>query len=459
MNKLKEQLKHKYAYNINDSSKGKKVTVSSGKDFLQLRGGFYDDIENNDISIKLKQKQLQKIKNESLKEFVFTNKLIPHKWKKKLNYQNDVIKILAKDNDFLLYVSRGSNPSMAETISTGSNTSNISRNYKTIKKGLTTSYSQMFPKINNRFLSEEKQKIKNDINRNININVNVNKTMDEDFSNNEKTFSASKSPYPKLKPENKNDIMSDKDITNLLEEFRTAYPIKLSKEDQNEQEYVHGHGDSLDTKSNKNNIPKSDLLFYNTFMQINRNINPFANIHNMKLDKRQRIFRQNIFNNLIPPKDNKILKSNSMVNLDPSNKFKKMKIKKEEKEHKFGPFLNLDFDSFYKKTKINNPVIQKNLEFINFYGPYYSYCPPCLNRNLEFYNNLEPNQCLKLIQYIKKIRGKKNIINLKEKKQATNERKSEKKTSSLDEDIKIENENENDNDMVLEKVESVEFSQ
>ena len=402
MNKLKEQLKHKYAYNINDSSKGKKVTVSSGKDFLQLRGGFYDDIENNDISIKLKQKQLQKIKNESLKEFVFTNKLIPHKWKKKLNYQNDVIKILAKDNDFLLYVSRGSNPSMAETISTGSNTSNISRNYKNIKKGLTTSYSQMFPKINNRFLSEEKQKIKNDINSNININVNVNKTMDEDFSNNEKTFSASKSPYPKLKPENKNDIMSDKDITNLLEEFRTAYPIKLSKEDQNEQEYVHGHGDSL---------------------------------------------------------DNKILKSNSMVNLNPSNKFKKMKIKKEEKEHKFGPFLNLDFDSFYKKTKINNPVIQKNLEFINFYGPYYSYCPPCLNRNLEFYNNLEPNQCLKLIQYIKKIRGKKNIINLKEKKQATNERKSEKKTSSLDEDIKIENENENDNDMVLEKVESVEFSQ
>jgi hypothetical protein len=83
MNKLKEQLKHKYAYNINDSSKGKKVTVSSGKDFLQLRGGFYDDIENNDISIKKKQKQLQNIKNETLKEFVFTNKIIQDKCKKK----------------------------------------------------------------------------------------------------------------------------------------------------------------------------------------------------------------------------------------------------------------------------------------------------------------------------------------------------------------------------------------
>ena len=454
MNNLKEQLKHKYAYNINDSTKGKKVTVGSGKDFLQLKGGFYDEIEDNDISIKLKQNQLQKIKNESLKEFVFTNKLIPDKWKKKLSYQKDVIKILAKDNDFLLYVSRGRNPSKEENVSTGSNTNdNINKNY--IKKGLKTSYSQMFPKINNRFLSEEKQKIKKDINNNINLN----KTADEDFSNNEKSFSASKSPNPKLKPENKNEIMKDKDIINLLEEFRIAYPIKLSKEDQNEQEYDHGHEESLDKKSNKKNLYKSDLLFYNTFLQINRNINPFANIHKMKLDKRQRIFRQNIFNNLIPPKDQKILKSNSMVNLNPSNKFKKMKIEKEEKEQKFGPFLNFDYDSFYKKTKINNPIIQKNLEYINFYGPYYSYCPPCLNRNLEFYNNLEPNQCLKLIQYIKKIRGKKNIFNFKEKKKANNERKSEKKYSSLDEDIKIDNENENDNNMILEKTESVEFNQ
>ena len=361
MNNLKEQLKHKYAYNINDSTKGKKVTVGSGKDFLQLKGGFYDEIEDNDISIKLKQNQLQKIKNESLKEFVFTNKLIPDKWKKKLSYQKDVIKILAKDNDFLLYVSRGRNPSKEENVSTGSNTNdNINKNY--IKKGLKTSYSQMFPKINNRFLSEEKQKIKKDINNNINLN----KTADEDFSNNEKSFSASKSPNPKLKPENKNEIMKDKDIINLLEEFRIAYPIKLSKEDQNEQEYDHGHEESLDKKSNKKNLYKSDLLFYNTFLQINRNINPFANIHKMKLDKRQRIFRQNIFNNLIPPKDQKILKSNSMVNLNPSNKFKKMKIEKEEKEQKFGPFLNFDYDSFYKKTKINNPIIQKNLEYINF---------------------------------------------------------------------------------------------
>jgi len=452
MDKLKEQLNHKYAYNINATTKGKKVKVGSGRNFLKLSGDFYDDIENNDISIKQKQKQLQKIKNESLKEFVFTNKEIPDKWKKKLNYQNDVIRVLANDNNFLLYVGRGNKPAMEETMSTAlSSSDNFQRNYKYFH-GLKTSYSQMFPKIRSRFSSEEKQTLRNDINNNATINININKTLDEDLSNNENTASASKSPYPKLKSQSKKEIMNDKDIANLLEEFRILYPIKVKKEDQHKHEFELGLEESTD---GKNKSPKSNLLFYNTFLQMNKSQNPFATIHKMKLDKRQKAFRQNIFNNLIPPKNKKALKSNSMVNLNPSFKFKNMKIKKEEKEQKFGPFLNYDHNSFYKKTKISNPIVKKNLEFINYYGPYYSYCPPCLNRNLEYYNNLEPNQCLKLINYIKKIRGKKNIISFKEKFATTN-RNNEKK-AVFDEDIGKTIDNESDK--ILEKTESLEFSQ
>jgi hypothetical protein len=445
MEQLKEQLRHKYAYNINDNTKGKKGRV--GSNFLKLNGGFYDDIENNDISIKQKQKLLQKIKNESLKEFVFTNKEVPDKWKKKLNYQNDVIKVLANDNDFLLYIGRGSKQAMAETISTAlSSSDNFQKNYKNIH-GLKTSYSQLFPKIKSRFSSEERKTLRNE------YNSNANKTLDEDLSNNENTASVSKSPYPKLKSHNKKETMSDKDIVNLLDEFRILYPIKVKKEDQHKPEFELELENSIDRK---NKSPKNNLLFYNTFLQMNKSSNPFANIHKMKLDKRQRAFRQNIFNNLIPPKNKKSLKSNSMVNLSPSYRFKNMKIKKEENEQKFGPFLNFDHNSFYKKTKISDPMVKKSLEFINYYGPYYSYCPPCLNRNLEYYNNLEPNQCLKLINYIKKIRGKKNILNLKETAFSTTNRKTEKK-SSFDEDIGKTIDNESAK--ILEKTESFEFSQ
>ena len=44
-----ERQRHKYAYNINDTNKTKKITMGSGKDFLSLNRGFYDEIENNDF--------------------------------------------------------------------------------------------------------------------------------------------------------------------------------------------------------------------------------------------------------------------------------------------------------------------------------------------------------------------------------------------------------------------------
>ena len=70
-------------------------------------------------------------------------------------------------------------------------------------------------------------------------------------------------------------------------------------------------------------------------------------------------------------------------------------------------FLDSDNEAFNKKIDINNPLVLKSLEGINFYGPYYSYCPPCGNKNLEFYNNLEHHQCMQIIKLIKKTKGRK----------------------------------------------------
>ena len=452
MRRLNRELRHKYAYNINDSAKGKIVSIGSGKDFLQLNRGFYDDIENNDISIKQKQKQLQKIKNDSLKEFVFTNKQIPEKWKKKLGYQNEVIKILAKDNNFLYYIARGGGPSQSSMIETASTkmytTDNFNKTNKTGKtSGLKTCYSQIFPKIKNRFISEDKGNIKTDL---LNKNEQQKIVEEEDLSVNENTFSNSKLPNspPKLRT-NKKEVMSEKDIANLLEEFKIAYPIKIEKEEPEE---------SLDVKRNDNtlesneNMPKNSLLFSRTYnlssslLQTHKGYNPFINIHKIKA-KRQRVFRQNIFNNLIPPKNKNT--SNSIISLNSNGKLRKIKINK--KEEKFGPFLNFDYEAFYKKTKINDPAIERQLENINFYGPYYSYCPPCLNRNLEYYNHLEPNQCLKLIKYIRKVRGKK-IIDIKENTSiSSNEKKIEKKISAFDGNL-------NDNETINEKGETIELT-
>ena len=245
---------------------------------------------------------------------------------------------------------------------------------------------------------------------------------------------------------NKKGMMNEKDIINLLEEFKTAYPIKLPKEDEDMIEKIH----EKEKKSIKSNLLFSQEFNYNKLLQKNLKYNAKDNFHKIRI-KRQRAFRQNIFNNLIPPKNVKIndlinQKSNSMNNINSYKNIKSM--------NRTTSFLNSDSESFYKKCKINNPVIQRNLENINFYGPYYSYCPPCLNRNLEFYNNLEPNQCLKLIHYIKKIR-KKSILNIK----GTNSSSTTnlKKPKNLDEMFKNEN-SANDDDTNNEKKDTIELS-
>ena len=403
-----ERLKRKYAYNINDSTKIKKVTMGSGNDFLSLNRGFYDDIENKDISIKKNNRLLKRIKNDSLKEFVFTNVQIPDKWRNKLDYQNSIMKILARDSNFLAYVGRGGNANKNETTSTKMYTRDnltVSGNLKKKRGFMTksgTCYSQLFPRIDRSRISFEEKKFSGEQNRN-KLKINEDEDMSLKEMDNSNINTITRTSFPKNK--NKKEVMNEKDVINLLEEFKAAYPIKLPKEEDEQIEKIN----KKEKEINKTNLLFSQTFNYNQLLQKNLKYNAKDNFHKIKM-KRQRAFRQNIFNNLIPQKQ--LIESelftkndnNKDNNIDSNKKIKIMS--------RTTSFLNSDFESFYKRIKINNPLIERNLENINFYGPFYSYCPPCLNRNLEFYNNLEHNQCLKLIHYIRKIK-KKGILNIK----------------------------------------------
>ena len=425
-----DKLRHKYAYNINDSNKTRKISLGSGNDFLSLNKGFYDEIESNDVSIKNKNRQLKKIKNESLKEFVFTNVQIPDKWKTKLDYQESVMKILTKDNNFLSYVGRGGGGILSknDTVSTKMYTKDSFNKTANIKKnkplGSSTCYSQIFPKIDKQkfaFIEDKK----------------INK--EEDLS---KIDNETKASFQKVKGKKG---MSEKDIINLLEEFKTAYPIKLPKEEEDQIEKIN----EQEKKTMKSNLLFSQEFNYNKLLQKNLKYNASDNFHKIRI-KRQRAFGQNIFNNLIPPKNAKIIELNQKNNINNFNSYRKLRSM-----NRTTSFLNSDSEYFYKKCKISNPIIERNLENINFYGPYYSYCPPCLNRNLEFYNNLESNQCLKLIHYIKKIR-KKSILNIKENNNSSSATV-EKKSKNIDDLLKNDN-SINEEDSNNEKKDTIELS-
>ena len=434
-----EKLKHKYAYNINDSTKIKKIKMGSGRDFLSLNRGFYDDIESKDINIKKKNRQLKKIKNDSLKEFVFTNVQIPDKWRTKLDYQNSVLKMLAKDTDFLSYVGRGANISKNDTSTTKMFTrDNYGVNTLRKNRGMSTCYSQAFPQIDGSKIFREEKKIDFTQKRFKSIEDEDDLDIREVDNNISNINSVTKISFPKGK--NKKEVMNEKDVINLLEEFKLAYPIKLPKEEEEQFEKMQ----EKDNKINKNNLLFSQTFNYNQLLQKNIKYNALDNFHKIRI-KRQRAFRQNIFNNLIPPK--KIIEDEQSTKN--KNIFSYNKIRTISRSTSF---LNSDYDSFYRRIKINNPMILRNLENINFYGPFYSYCPPCLNRNLEFYNNLEQNHCLKLIHYIRKIR-KKNILNIKGTSSTSlSDKKDQKKINELKENsISIK-------DTINEKKDSIELS-
>ena len=434
-----EKLKHKYAYNINDSTKIKKIKMGSGRDFLSLNRGFYDDIESKDINIKKKNHQLKKIKNDSLKEFVFTNVQIPDKWRTKLDYQNSVLKMLAKDTDFLAYVGRGANISKNDTSTTKMFTrDNYGVNTLRKNRGMSTCYSQAFPQIDGSKIFREEKKIDFTQKRFKSIEDEDDLDIREVDNNISNINSVTKISFPKGK--NKKEVMNEKDVINLLEEFKLAYPIKLPKEEEEQFEKMQ----EKDNKINKNNLLFSQTFNYNQLLQKNIKYNALDNFHKIRI-KRQRAFRQNIFNNLIPPKKT-IEDEQSTKN---KNIFSYNKIRTISRSTSF---LNSDYDSFYRRIKINNPMILRNLENINFYGPFYSYCPPCLNRNLEFYNNLEQNHCLKLIHYIRKIR-KKNILNIKGTSSTSlSDKKDQKKINDLKENsVSIK-------DTINEKKDSIELS-
>ena len=336
MNNKKIMKGTKYAFNINNINT-RKDFKGSLSDFKSLNRGSYDEIESNDITIKDNIEKLKHLKNDTIKQFVYTNKDIPVQWKNKLDYKQNLLRIFINDINFLSYLGVGNFKEMSKS------TKNKKKKENIIKESSKEKTSFDISK------ESEQEKITNSPNRSL----------------------TNKNKYGRYKEKHN---YTNKEIVGILEEFKSAYPI-LIKEKENNEIYNISNKKNYEEKINK--------TCYNININERKSRNKLI-FPNIKLitSKRQNTFRQNIFTNLLP----------SRINNNNN-------------------YLNSNSEMFDKKININNPTIVKYLEGINFYGPYFSYCPPCGNKNLEFYKNLEENQCLQIIQQIKKNKGTHILFN------------------------------------------------
>ena len=65
----------------------------------------------------------------------------------------------------------------------------------------------------------------------------------------------------------------------------------------------------------------------------------------------------------------------------------------------YGPFLNIN--SKIEKIEIKNREVKNLVEECNNFGPFYSHCPSCNNRNLSFYQNMNADNAKKLLTFLR----------------------------------------------------------
>ena len=378
----------KYAFNLSEKKKAIEIEKTLHQAFKKKIRGFYDDIETNDLKLHKMKKELNNIKTSSIKESVYTNKNLPDQWKNKIGYHDNMFKIFSDDKNFLIYMGKGGNQRAFSNEEPRNNNS----------MAMNKTVSSFFPRIkkNNTIINMKHLGVKLEDKYN-------NKKKENTNSDEEQAKSIVDIIRHKFMPGKKKEE-SVKEIMTILEDYKTAFPIKIEKNNLLITEINETQNKEKETENERENETMKKIAnktFSNSLYKRDKNnleINAFHNLDRMKLEDRQESYRQNIYTSLIPISSR--TQSSKLKSRVKSNK----KLKKIE-ESKYGPFLSSNIELFDKKVEINNPVLKKNLESINFYGPYYSYCPPCKSRNLEFYKNLDINKAKDIIHYIKNEKG------------------------------------------------------
>ena len=367
MKLLRDKREINYAYNINNSpnnTKAKKISFNS------LSKNFYEDLINSDINIKSNRHILNKIKSKSIKESIYSNKMVPSEWKIMLGYQNDVYRIIDKDPAFALYLGRSQKESNYNKFSEAQKLKTISDSQNFEQKPIPDFIKKFFSKSDNKTPRRYK-----DVE---NSSLIENKKDEEKNNNTEKIkFQRRPSQIYQRGLINEKIVIDDKLISSKLDEFRTKY-------DLNKYMYDIKDKRTLDKEKKINNILTPNIKERET------NYRQFLKTRTQ--NDKEHVLKSSIYYNLIS-KDN-------------DNNKLKTSLKKNNLKPIIKPgsiFLNHNKE-FDKVIEITNPKIKRDLELIDYYGPLYTHCKLCNNRNLEFYQNSEPNQTLKLLHFLKRIK-------------------------------------------------------
>ena len=183
----------------------------------------------------------------------------------------------------------------------------------------------------------------------------------------------------------RNKTMDDREVDIYLTNLGKSFPIKekLNELFDDKTLMTIENKNKINVKKNNSNNDKADLRYKCVITE-----------------KKKNDINKNIFINLMNNKSRNIVKQ----------KFYRVQsaIAKNSCIKKL--------DDGKKKYKIKDKYAMQQLESINYYGPYYSYCPNCGKRNTDFYNNINSDILIDIVGQIKKNKDEQIFKKLNHKK-------------------------------------------
>ena len=357
-----------YAYNINNQNNG----IIKQMAFKNLDKDFYEDIINSDLDIKKIKKNLEGIKDGTIKESVYSNKNIPDVWKTKLSYRQEVHDAISNDENFAKYIGNLNEEEKVDF--------DFDNKFKTFSS---TYYTNDESKSKNYLFEKTSRTNFDSIESNSDKNKSVISEKNEMKKGSKKKFFSSFGQ----------PIINDKLIASKLDEYRIKFDMNNYMNEIRQKRDFEGKDKEL--KEMPNFLKERKRNYRNYLKSIFQN-------------ERVKVLRDAIYVNLLPPKDRL-----DEIDLE-KNKKKKFNMNLPNKIK----FLDSGSPEYDNPPKISDPRVRRDLELIDYYGPKYVHCKYCHRRNLEYYENSEPIQCLKLTGYLKKVRlgGDDNEEEKKEKK-------------------------------------------
>jgi hypothetical protein len=375
MKLLGDQREKNYAYNINNSPNS---TNKKKMSFNSLEKNFYEDLINSDINIRNYRQSLNEIKSKSIKESIYSNKIVPNTWRSMLGYQNQIFRVIDKDPSFAFYIGRTQKEDNNNKFFEAQKLRSLNETQNTDNKKLPDFIKEYLSKKDDKEISSYESKDKKELSKSSQIDT----KKDEDKSNvvNKRFKTKLSQIYQRGSVRDNNLVIDEKIVSSKLDEYRAKYDLnKYMYEIKNKR-----MGDMKQKTYTKNLIDRDTN--YRLYLK--------TRTHSDK----ERVLRASIYYNLLSKDDkqesNFPFKSNSL----------KKRLKPINKSTSSGSFNFKHNNEFDKVIEITNPKIKRDLELINYYGPLYTHCKICHNRNLEFYQNSEPNQTLKLLHFIKRRR-------------------------------------------------------